>query len=119
MGLAEQFTNLGDDFLASFDARVNFLGKNRVDTRNHIVDTHRLLAGFHKQGRARARKLEVDLGAFVDDLRETVGSLRRKNQRDRKEAHLAWQRMAKTMASKRQNFKGPFAAAKQKAARAH
>ena len=112
MGLAEQFTNLGEDFLASFDARVDFLGKN-------IVGTHRLLTGFQKENKARAREIGADLGAFVTDLRETVDNLRRENRKECKGAAQAWQRVAKAMASRRHNFKGVVAAAKQKAARAH
>lgn len=119
MGLAEQFTHLGEDVVASFDARVNFLGKNIVDTREMVDDTHRLLTKLQKEDKARARKLRADLGGFVNNLRETVNSLRRKNQRERKNARLAWQGMAKALASRRHDFKGASVASKPRATRAH
>ena len=38
MGLAEQFNNLGRDFLGSFDARVNFLGKNIAGVKVPVIN---------------------------------------------------------------------------------
>ena len=112
MGLAEQFVNLGEDMLGSFDARVNFLGKN-------IVDTHRLLDGFRKEQKTMGNKLRADLGAFVDHLTGTVKGLRHKFQRENAAAHRAWEKVTKTMEAKRRNLKGALTAAKQKAGRAH
>lgn len=126
MGIPEQFTNLGEDFMGAFDARVNFLGKNVVDVHNHTLDTHRQLNRFRKDHKAMARNLKVDLGAFVDDLSETVAELRRNFRRGQQQihrdceaAHHAWQRVSKAMAGRRRNFTGSLAAAKKKAARTH
>lgn len=115
MGLAEQFAILGEDCLASFDARATFLTRNVVESRESIHDTHRFLAKLQKEHKARARKLRAELGGFVNNLRETVLSLRRKNRRDCKDARLAWQRMARMKASKHPNPIGAVASRKQKA----
>lgn len=126
MGLAEQFVNLGEDFLGAFDARVNFLGKNIVDVKNLKLDTHKLQHGFRKAQKAMGNKLRADLGTFVDDLTETVDGLRHKFQKQQKTvhqdcaaAHRAWEKVGKTMHSKRRNFKAALTGAKQKAARSH
>lgn len=119
MGLAEQFANLGEELIGSFDGRVNFIGEN-------IVDTHRFLTNFRKDHKAMGKKLRADLGTFVDDLSGAVKGLRRKFQKEQKAVHQecttnhqAWEKVAKTMAAKRRNFKAALTGAKQKAARAH
>lgn len=152
MGLTEQFTNLGENLLGSFDARVNFLGKN-------IVDTHRFLDTFKKGHKAMGKKLRHDLSAFVGDIEEfvdqqqakfkkdhkdmarkqrtnlhaftenltdTVEGIRNKFQKEQKQVHQeckanhqAWEKVSKTMATKRKNFKAALTGAKQKASRSH
>ena len=123
MGLAEQFTNLGEDLLGSFDARVNFLGKNIVDVKNLKLDTHKLQNGFRKAQKAMGNKLRADLGGFIDDLTGTVAGLRHKFQKQQRAvhsdctaAHRSWEKVEKTMAAKRRNFKTSLTAAKRKAA---
>ena len=123
MGLAEQFNNLGRDFLGSFDARVNFLGKNIAGVKQLKLDTHKLQSGFRKAQKAMGNKLHADLGGFVDDLTDTVNGLRHKFQRqqravhqDRAAAHRAWEKVAETMRAKRHNFKAAVNTAQQKAA---
>ena len=122
MGLAEQFINLGEDILGSFNARVNFLGQNIVDVKNLKQDTHKLQNKFRKEQKAMGNKLHADLGAFVDDLSETVEGLQHKFQKQQKAvhqdcagAHRAWQKVSKTMATKRHDFKKSLNVAKQKA----
>lgn len=119
MGLAEQFANLGEELIGSFDGRVNFLGEN-------IVDTHRLLTHFRKDHKAMGKELRADLAAFVDDLSGEVKGLRRKFQKEQKAVrqectthHQAWEKVAKTMAAKRRNFPATLTRARQKAAAAH
>ncbi len=112
MGLSEQFTNLGEDMIASFNERVNFLGKN-------IVDTHRFLNDCRKSHKAMGKKLRAELGAFTDHLTETVDQMRHKFQKEQHQAHQAWQRVTKTMAAKRHNFKSDLTRSKQSAARVH
>lgn len=112
MGRAEDFTNLGEDIMGCFDARVNFLGKN-------IVDTHRFLTNFRKSHKEMGRKLRATLHAFVGDLQDTVDTFRKKNQKDNRTAHQAWQKVCKTMAAKRHNFHNTLRFAKQKAGRTH
>ena len=126
MRLAEQFTNLGEDLLESFDARVDFLGQNIVDVKNQMLDTHRFLNNCRKAHKAMGKKLRADLGLFTDHLTDTVDQLRHKFGKEQKtvhqhckETHQAWQRVAKTMAAKRHNFKGTLAKATQSAARSH
>lgn len=126
MGLAEQFTNLGEELLGSFDARVNFLGQNIVDVKNHKLDTHRFLNNCKKAHKAMGKRLRAELGAFTDHLTETVDQMRRKFRKEQKavhqeckENHQAWQRVAKTMAAKRHNFNGALSKATQSAARSH
>ena len=126
MRLAEQFTNLGEEFLGSFDARVNFLGQNIADVKNHKLDTHRFLNNCTKTHKAMGKKLRADLGTFTDQLTDTVDQLLHKFQKEQKtvhqgckDAHQTWQRVAKTMAAKRHNFKGTLAKATQSAARSH
>lgn len=126
MGLAEQFTNLGEELLGSFDARVNFLGQNIVDVKNHKLDTPRFLNNCKKTHKAMGKRLRAELGAFTDHLTETVDQMRRKFRKEQKtvhqeckETHQAWQRVAKTMAAKRHNFNGALSKATQSAARSH
>lgn len=126
MRLAEQFTNLGEELLGSFDARVNFLGQNIVDVKNHKLDTHRFINHCKTAHKKMGKRLRAELGAFTDHLTETVDQMRRKFRKEQKavhqeckETHQAWQRVAKTMAAKRHNFKGTLAKATQSAARSH
>lgn len=125
MGLTEQFANLGEDMLGSFDARVNFLGKNIVDVKNLKLDTHKLQNGFRKAQKAMGNKLRTDLGCFVNDLTGMVDGLRHKFQKQQKTvhqdcmaAHRSWEKVGKMMQAKRRNLKGSITAAKQRAARA-
>lgn len=124
MGFAEEMTNLGENILGSFDARVNFLGNNIADVKNMKLDTKRLIGKLHKDHQAMGRKLRTDLGTFVDDLTGTVDTLRHKFQKEQrtvhnecKSAHQSWEKTSKTLASKRRNFKGSVKNATQKAAR--
>lgn len=126
MGLAEQFTNLGEDFIGSFDARVSSLGKNIVDVKNLKLDTHKLQNRFRREQKAMGNKLRADLGGFIEDLTGTVEGLRHKFQRQQRAmhqdcaaGHRVWEKVEKILQSKRRNFKGAINAAKQKAARAH
>jgi len=126
MGFAEEMTNLGENILGSFDARINFLGKNIVDVKNHKLDTQSLMKGFHKAHKAMGNKLRADLGAFTENLTDSVDTLRHKFQKEQKavhqeckSAHQSWQKTGKTLANKRRNFKGALSSAKQKASRAH
>lgn len=123
MGLAEQFNNLGEDFLGSFDARVNFMGKNIVEVRHLNLDTHKLQNGFRKAQKVMGNKLRADLGGFVDDLSQTVDGLRHKFQKQQRKvhqdcatAHRVWDKVEKTMAGKRRNIKMALTVAKRKAA---
>lgn len=126
MAIAEQFTNLGEDLLDSFDARMNFLGQNIVDVKNHQIDTDRLRNKIRKAHKAMGKKLRADLEGFMDRLTDTVDQLRHKFRKEQKAVqqeckgvHQAWQRVAKTMAAKRHNFNGALAKAKQSAERKH
>lgn len=126
MGFGEELSNLGKEMTASFDARINFLGKNIVDVKHMQLDAKKLIGHFAKDHKAMGRKLRADLGGFVDDLTGTVDDLRarfHKQQnavhRECKEAHSAWMGASKGLASKRRNFNGNLTKAKQKASRAH
>ena len=77
MGLAEDFANLGEELMGSFDARLNFLGKN-------IVDTHKFLHNFRNQHKAMGRKLRHDLGTFVENVHDFVERQQSKFRKDHK-----------------------------------
>lgn len=126
MGFGEELSNLGKEMTASFDARINFLGKNIVDVKRTRLDAQKLIGHFAKDHKAMGRKLRADLGGFVDDLTGTVDELRGKFHKEQnavhrecKEAHSAWMGASKGLASKRRNFNGNLTKAKQKASRAH
>jgi hypothetical protein len=108
MRIAEELTNLGENMLASFDARVSFIGQNIADVEKLATDTHHLLGDFRKDHKTMAKKLHADLGAFVDDLTGTVDKMRSKFQKEQEEVHQdckgvhqAWQKVSKAMAHKR------------------
>lgn len=122
MGMAQDLTNLGEEMLASFDARVNFLGQNIVDVKKHAADARKFLRKCGRDHAKMAQQLDADLDAFMDNLEQTVGKMQgqfRKEQgargRDCKAAHQAWQRASKTMATKRRNFNGQLSRSKQQA----
>ncbi|OGQ07082.1 MAG: hypothetical protein A3G32_03810 [Deltaproteobacteria bacterium RIFCSPLOWO2_12_FULL_40_28] len=122
MSFAEELSNLGKEINASFDARVNFLGKNITDVKNMQLDAKKLISHFSKDRKAMGRKLRADLGGFVEDLTDTVDGLKAKFHKEQnaihrecKEAHSAWMGAAKSMTSKRRNFGGNLTKAKQKA----
>jgi hypothetical protein len=126
MGLAEQFTNLGEDFVASFNERVNFLGQNIVETKRLLSNTPKLLNKFRNEHKVMGKKLRADLGIFVDNLTDNVGKILNKFQKEQKiihqdviRAHKSWENVTKFMAAKRKNFNGSLAKAKQSAAHTH
>ena len=69
MRLAEQFTNLGEEFLGSFDARVNFLGQNIVDVKNHKLDAHRFLNNCKKAHKAMGKNLRAAASTSEESVR--------------------------------------------------
>lgn len=126
MRIAEDLTNLGEGMVASFDDRLNFIGRNIVDVQRHERGTHAFLNDCRKHHKAMAKKLRADLGAFVNHLSETVDQMRKGFQlelkgfqKEQKKAHQAWGQVTKTMAATRRNFNNTLMRAKQKAARAH
>lgn len=122
MKIANQMTNLGEDIASSFDARMDFLGKNVVDVRNLKSRTQRFLGCLRKDRKALSKQLREDLGGFVENLTDTADHLRQNFHKQQnavrqecKQAHQSWQGIAKTLASKRRNFKGNLQKAMQKA----
>ena len=108
MGLAETFTNLGEDFIASFQGRMKFLGQNVQDVKELRKETHGFLREARNEHRSMGRKLRADLGAFVDDLCETVGGLQKKFQKQQRAvhndcaaAHNAWEQVCQQLAALR------------------
>jgi len=117
---------LADNIRGSFDARVKYLGKNVVETHRLLHDAQKFLGNVRRDRRSMARRLHADLGGFVDNLKESVGSLRNKFGRQQKAfhqecktAHQAWARTEKALNTRRRNFKGELAKAKQAAGRVH
>lgn len=90
MGLAQDFANLGEEMLGSFDRRIQFLGENIVHVRRLATETHKLQRRFRKEQGAIGR--------------ECLG------------AHQAWKKASRAMAAKRRNFNGRLNRAKQKIA---
>lgn len=126
MGLAEQFTNLGEDFIGSFNDRIKFLGQNIVETKRLFSNTQKMLKNFHNQQKTMGKKLRADLGNFTTNLTQNVDKMLNKFQKEQKavhqdlsQAHQAWKHVTKTMAAKRHNFNGLLSKAKQSAAHAH
>lgn len=125
MGFTEEMSHLAGNIIESFDSRVKFLGQNVADVRNLRCEAQKTLGRFHKEHRAMGRKLRSELGAFMEDLTGTVNELQEKFHRehnavrmDQKAGHQAFQRMAKTLATRRHNFKGDLKKATDKAVRA-
>lgn len=75
MGLAQDFANMGEEFINSFDARVGFLGKN-------IVDTHRFLQKCRNDHKAMGRKQRTFLHTFVGDVEDFVKKQQAKFRKD-------------------------------------
>lgn len=126
MGLAEDFKNMGEEFIQSFDARVNFLGKNIVDTHRLQSNARKFLRDCHTGHKAMGKKLRFELGHFVDTLKDNVDNMRHKFQKEQravhqecKANHQAFKKVGTTMANKRRNFHTHLKNAKQKASRTH
>ena len=113
MSFAQEMTNLGRNFAASFDDRINFLGKNIHDVRTLFNDTHQMMSRFRREHRNMAHKQRKDLHNFCDSLAENVDHLlqnckkkRMAIHREFQEGHRAFQSCLKTMGSKRRNLNG-------------
>lgn len=111
MGFAEDMTNLGENFMDSFDARVHFMGENRFEVKKMKQNTHRFMNELKRERKAMGRKLHTELHNFTDHLTDTVHDLlggcrkhRRQLHQEFKTGHNAFQRVAKTMANKRHAF---------------
>lgn len=124
MGFTEEINHLGNNILGSYDTRIKFLGQNIIDVKNLKNDANKLIHRFKKEHKSMGNKLRAELGSFVDDLTESVESLRYKFGRKQKSihneyksAHQSWQKASKIMASKRKNFKSSLSRAKQTASR--
>jgi len=68
MGIADDVKRLGEDIVASYDARVKAMGTIVKDTRN-------TLKGFHAEHKEMSAKQAKDLAGFVADLTKNVGSM--------------------------------------------
>lgn len=125
MGFTDEMSHLADDLVGSFDSRVKFLGHNVADVKHLRREAQKTVERFRKEHRTMGRKLRSTLGAFMEDLRGTVKELRDHFSRDRaaiqkdlRGGHRAFQRMAKTLAERRQHFQGDLKKAAEKFAHA-
>lgn len=122
MGMAEDLTNLGEEMLASFDARINFLGQNIVDVKKHAADTQKFLSTTRREQAKAAGKLHANLEDFVCGLAETVEEFQERchkeqkvRQRETRAAGQAFKSASKAMAQRRKQFNTRLSQAKQKA----
>lgn len=126
MNFAQEMSNLCEGIAGSFDARVKFLGQNAFETHKTLDEARKFIAKCSRDHKAMGRKLRADLGGFVEDLSDTVGSLRKrfkaqqgKVHQEFRAGHHAFAQASKTMAAKRRNFHASFKKAEQSASRAH
>lgn len=113
MGFSEEMTNLGQNFLDSFNDRMNFVGKNMAETHRLRLNAQKFLHHLKNERKTMSRKLKTDLHNFTNHLTDTVENLRGKFQkhqrelhREFKDGHNAFQRFCKTMNGKKRNFFG-------------
>lgn len=100
MGRAETFTNLGEQFLSSFDDRMKFI-------RHNIDHTKQLLSHFRSEQKKMGNQLRKSLANFTHNLTEEVGHFLTKEHSENKRAHQAFMRVAHEMARKRRT-QNPF-----------
>jgi len=68
MGIADDVKNLGEDIVASHNARIKAIGTIVKDTRN-------TLKGFHAEHKEMSAKQAKDLAGFVADLTKNVANM--------------------------------------------
>lgn len=125
MNFAQEMSHLCEGITGSFDARVKFLGQNTFETHKTLDEARKFLTKCARDRKAMGRKLRADLGGFVEDLSDTVGSLKKrfrtqqgKVRQEFRAGHQAFAQASKTMAAKRRNFHALFKKAEQSASRA-
>jgi len=68
MGIADDVKNLGEDIVASYNARVKAIGAI-------VNDTRKTLKGFHAEHQEMSAKQAKDLTDFVNDLAKKVAAM--------------------------------------------
>ena len=68
MGIADDVKNLGEDIVASYNARVEAIG-------TIVKDTRTTLKGFHAEHQEMSAEQAKDLAKFVADLTNNVGNM--------------------------------------------
>ena len=77
MGIASDIKTLGEDIVASYDARIKAIG-------TVVKDTHQMLKGFAAERKDWAPKQAQALADFVADLAKNVSSMIKGFQKDHK-----------------------------------
>lgn len=101
MGFAQEMQNIGDNIRTSFDARMDFLAENSRNTK-------KFLGSCAHDRKAMARQLHTDLGAFTENLTDTVEGFRRTFrrylgalQKECQSGHNSWVKCQEEMAKRR------------------
>jgi len=68
MGIADDVKNLGEDIVASYNARVKAIGAI-------VNDTRKTLKGFHAEHKEMSAQQAKDLAGFVADLTKNVANM--------------------------------------------
>jgi Sec-independent protein translocase protein TatA len=84
MGIADDVKNLGEDIVASYNARVKAIGTIVNETRTLANNTHGMLKRFHAGHQEMSAKQAKDLADFMVDLTKNVGSLIKEFQKEHK-----------------------------------
>ncbi|MBI4356442.1 MAG: hypothetical protein HY559_00985 [Gammaproteobacteria bacterium] len=111
MTISQDIQNLGDNIKTSFDNRIHFLGENTRNTKQSLQNARKFIGTCRRNRKAMAEQLHTDLGAFTENLSDTVKNLRRGFHRQQavfhrecQSMHTALQKVQKEMAERRHAF---------------
>ncbi len=94
MNMASDIRKLGDDMIASFDARMSFISNLKEET----VD---MLSNFHNEHKKRAYALKDSLMRQQNERVKAVSNFLNKVRTECKGLSDAWHRVSSTIAEKR------------------
>jgi hypothetical protein len=75
MGIGDEFKNLSEDIVASYDARIKAIGTIVKETKTSAKNTHTMLKGFSAKHEEMSAAQARALAGFAADLTKNVGSM--------------------------------------------
>jgi Sec-independent protein translocase protein TatA len=89
MGIADDFKNLSEDIVASYDARIKAIGTIVKETQTLARNTHAMLKGFNAEHKEMSAAQAGALAGFMADLTKNVGNMIKGFQKEHKDMAAA------------------------------